>query len=129
MSDVKGHMRSRAALVAEIVRNPIPDPSVIEELAAYGWDCENELVTVSVDDVLSVLQRFRKGELTAARVRAWANRIEGRDDIAYQFGGEGVVNEAVFWLANPYINWPIDLKLCKRIETLFKNGGNLDGNL
>jgi hypothetical protein len=49
-----------------------------------------------------------------------------REDVGYEGGAEGVVKEAIFWLANPCLNWPIDAALCARIERLFAepNGRN-----
>ena len=113
-------------MVAELVQNPFIDDTSLSDLAAYGWDSDEELFTVTEADVRAILIRFRNGELSASQVRDWANRIEGRDDIGYEGGGEGIVNEAIFWLANPYINWPIDEALCRRIEDAFakKNHGS-----
>lgn len=78
-------------------------------------------MTVQKNDVLSVLAEFSAGRLTAEEVQSWANRIEGRDDIDYEHGPEGVANEAVFWLAIPFINYPIDAALCDRIEKAFSS--------
>jgi hypothetical protein len=119
-------MRTRAELVAELVRNPLPAQDVLEGLRGYGWDSDVELVLVSKVDVFRILALFRYGDLDALYVQAWANRIEGREDVGYEGGAEGVVKEAIFWLANPCLNWPIDAALCARIERLFAepNGRN-----
>jgi hypothetical protein len=112
-------MKSRVSLLAEIVGNPLPNSATLRTLKEYGWDCDSELVIVSMTDVLAILSIFRAGKINSEQVYDWANRLEGRDDIGYQFGFKGVVNDAIFWLANPHINDPIDEKLCKRIETIF----------
>ncbi|QUY42578.1 hypothetical protein [Acaryochloris marina] len=112
-------MRSRESLLAEIVDNPLPDPSVLSELKEYPWDCDKELVTITKAHICTVLAAFREKRLTAEQVRDWANRIEGRDDIGYELGFEGAVNEAIFCLANPYINYPIDGNIHVRIDNLF----------
>lgn len=112
-------MRSRESLLAEIVENPLPDPSVLSELKEYPWDCDRELVTITKTHICTVLAAFREKRLTAKQVQDWANRIEGRDDIGYELGFEGAVNEAIFWLANPYIKYPIDEKIHERIDNLF----------
>lgn len=109
----------RKLLVTEIVENPLPDSSVLDELEKFGWDCEHELVIITKQHIYAVLYAFAKKLLTAQQVIDWANRIEGRDDIGYECGGEDVVNEAIFWLANPYLNYPIDEKIQERIEALF----------
>jgi hypothetical protein len=112
-------MRSRVSLLAEIVGNPLPNSVTLSILKEYGWDCDSELVIVLMADVLAILSAFRAGKINSEQVCDWANRLEGRDDIGYQFGSRGVVNDAIFWLANPHINYLIDDNLCKRIETLF----------
>ena len=112
----KHHMASRIDLVTALVRNARTSTEDIEALKAYGWDCEMPLVTLRKTDVLSVLAQFRAGSLTAEEVCNWADRIEGRDDIDCE---EDAVDEAIFWLANPSINYPIDIPLCARIEKTF----------
>lgn len=109
-------MASHIDLVTALVSNAKTSAQDIEALKAYGWDYEAPLVTVRKIDVLSILEQFRAGSLTAEEVQAWANRIEGRDDIDSE---QDAVNEAIFWLANPSINYPIDVSLCTRIEKAF----------
>lgn len=53
--------------------------------------------------IAAVLQRFKAGELTASQVEAWAEMIEGREDIDL----DATAREAIFQLANPIINGPI----------------------
>lgn len=91
----------------------------VELLKSYGWDSDVNLVTVRKEDVLTVLREFLAGTLASDEVQSWANRIEGRDDIDFELGPEGAVNEAVFWLANPFLNFQIDSSLCARIERMF----------
>ena len=112
-------MTSRTDLVTALINNTRITAQEIETLKAYGWDCDVPLVTLRKLDVLSILAQFRSGTLAAKDVQAWANRVEGRDDIDYEDGPEGPLNEAVFWLANPLVNYPIDAILCSRIEEAF----------
>ena len=113
-------MRDRAFLVSELIANPLPDPLVIEELACYSHTCERPLSQVTKSHVFAVLNSMEKGSLNASDVSAWASRLEGREDLAFEFGEEGVVREVIFWLANPDINWPVDACLRRRIEALFE---------
>jgi hypothetical protein len=114
-------MRSRTSLLSELVEQPIAEDTTVEALRTYGWDCDERLVIVTKAHIRNVLSSFYAGTIDSAQVRDWANRIEGRDDIGYEAGGEGVVNEAIFWLANPYINYPIDEHIGQRIEALFES--------
>lgn len=116
----EGTMRDRAVLVYELICNPLPDPQLIEELESYGYACEKTLAHVTKSHVFTILNKMKSGELTALHVTSWAKRLEGREDLAFEFGEEGAVREVVFWLANPEINWPVDDWLCSKIEALFE---------
>lgn len=113
-------MRDRTSLVLELISNPKTVATIIHELAVYGWYCENPLAMVTKRDVLAVLKQFESGILSVAEVRAWANAVGGRTDVGYEFGTDGVVEESLYWLAKPEINWPIDAALCERIVVLYE---------
>lgn len=113
-------MRDRTILVLELIQNPQSVASIIRELAEHGWECEGHLAEVTKVDVLAVLKQFDKGSLSAAEIEAWASSLEGRMDVGFEFGAEGVVEEAVFWLGNPSLYWPIDAEIHQRVVTLFE---------
>ncbi|HDZ8841273.1 hypothetical protein [Aeromonas dhakensis] len=115
-------MRSRTELLKEVISDPVPTAEILAELSSYGWDCETELVQLTQADILRVLESLTSGAVSAIQVCTWANRLEGRDDVGFEGGGEGVVNEALFWLANPEINYPIDNTLQQKIQNMFKVG-------
>lgn len=117
-------MRDRTSLVLELIANPKTVLAITEELAAYGWYCENHLAVVTKLDVLGMLKQFESGLLSVEEICTWANAIGGRTDIGFEFGENGVVEESLYWLANPKINWPIDLELCQRIVTLYERRKN-----
>ena len=113
-------MRDRTLLVQELIHNPKSVASVAHELAEHGAECEGHLAEVAKVDVLAVLKQFDQGILSAAEIEAWANSLQGRMDVGFEFGEEGVVEEAVFWLANPSLHWPIDAEIHQRIVHLFE---------
>ena len=113
-------MRDRTFLVSELICNPLPDSLIIEELASYGHACDRSLAHVTKSHVFSILKQMQACQLSASQVTAWASRLEGREDISFEFGDEGAVREVIFWLANPEINWPVDEMLCRKIEALFE---------
>lgn len=113
-------MRDRTSLVLELIGNPKTVSAITQELAIYGWYCENCLAVVTKLDVLAVLKQFEQGMLSAVEIEAWANSLGGRPDIGFEFGADGVVEESLYWLANPEINWPIDASLCHRIVALYE---------
>lgn len=113
-------MRDRTLLVLELIRNPRPDAALIEELAQHGCECDRHLATVGKTEVLALLRQFREAALGAAELVAWASRLEKREDVGFEFGEEGVVKEAISWLANPDANQPVDMVLCQHIEVMFE---------
>ena len=113
-------MRDRTSLLLELINHPKKVTAINQELAGYGWYCESCLAVVTKLDVLAVLKQFEQGMLSAEEVEAWANSLGGRTDIGFEFGADGVVEESLYWLANPEINWQIDVELCQRIVALYE---------
>lgn len=108
-------LRTRAELVEALIEYRENVGSLLSELRTYGWDSEDELVTLRPSHIVSVLQAFQSGGLNSTQVREWANAIERREDIGMLSSHEEVLDEMVFWLANPEINYPIDSELVARV--------------
>jgi len=113
-------MRNRTALLFELIHNPLPDPCIIQELAEHTIACDHHLATVSRADFLEILRQFEDGKLNASQLEEWATRIEARRDIGFEFGEEGVVEEALFRLAHRDIYGSINSEQCQRIESMFE---------
>ena len=115
-------MRDRTELVAALLECQEGAHSLVEELRIYGWDSDIELVTLMPKHVINVLRQYLSGKLSASQVRDWANAIECREDIGMLPDHKKTLDEMVFWLANPEINFPIDTLLVNRIiENLESN--------
>lgn len=76
-------------------------------LSRYSWDSENELATLTRATALGVLQRYVAGDLPAATVEAWADTIEGREDVGYEAGFEALLGDLIHELANPDLTRPL----------------------
>ena len=87
----------------------------MEELRKYDWDCETELVVLTPMHVENVLRLFLSKEIDSTKVQKWANSIERREDIGYRKENSRTLDEMIFWLANPWINYPITAELAERI--------------
>lgn len=74
------------------------------ELKTYPWDIPEALVSLDASDILSILERFLQGALTAEDVEQWANALEIREDVECR---DEQVKEALFELANPSITEPL----------------------
>ena len=92
---------TRASHLAELLHFSRPIAEVAKDLAVFGWDSDEDLVTLEPEHALSVLRRFLASELSITEVEDWANAIECREDIGLD--QEGLMAAVVFELANPLI--------------------------
>jgi len=67
-----------------------------------GWDVE-PLVTLEAADLISILDRFLRGDLSADHVGIWADALEMRDDVEFGDDAETGVVTAVLQLSNEVI--------------------------
>ena len=73
------------------------------------------LATLSVHDVLPVLERFLAGDLTAEQLTDWADLIECREDIACADKPIDL-SKIVFRLANPNLRGPVTVAVVEKIR-------------
>jgi hypothetical protein len=62
-----------------------------------------------------VLGRFINEELNENEVEAWANAIEGREDIDYEIGYEELLSDVIHQLANPLLTVPLTTSSAEEI--------------
>ncbi|WP_444898115.1 hypothetical protein [Microbulbifer sp. SSSA005] len=108
-------MESRKILVTKLVEYKAPIDDILRDLKSYGWDSEIDLVTLKPSHLENVLERFISGELSDQKVREWANAIEHREDIGLLSEYKDTLDEMIFWLANPAINYPITKGLANHV--------------
>ena len=96
---------TRASHLAELLYFSRPVAEVARDLSAFGWDSDEDLITLEPVHAFSVLSRFLAGELSVTDVEEWANAIECREDIGLD--QEGLMESVVFELANPLITRPL----------------------
>lgn len=101
-------MQSRTQLLARLLDYTHPLEQTVADLRQFPWDSEAALVVLSRQHIMRLLERYLRGELTESDVEAWANAIEGREDIDYEAGHGDVPQEAVHILANPVLTEPLD---------------------
>jgi hypothetical protein len=83
-------------------------------VAAFPWDCDHDLVTLTRRDVVNVLNRYLAAQLTAKDVNEWADALEGREDVGLEQGYEDILHRALFELATPEINEAITASFIRR---------------
>ena len=95
---------TREEAVQVLVRFDQPVDVLRASLTAFNWDWVGPpLARLTCQAVESALHRYQRGELTGDEVEAWADLLEGRDDIEF----EPMAAQAIFELANPELHGPL----------------------
>ena len=76
-------------------------------LSQIGFDSEIELVSMSRDNIVEILQRSLDKKISFLELEEWANLIECREDIGFD---DEKTQEMIFKLANPYLYGKLDEK-------------------
>lgn len=78
-----------------------------EKLASFKWD-SSELITLTKEHIISVLNRYIEGSISAEELEDWADTIECREDIHYNDHDDDIINEKIYILANPVLQGKMD---------------------
>jgi hypothetical protein len=106
----------RKALLAALVRYELPVEPVLNRLASVPWDSTEELARIGAADIVSILDRFIDGELSAEQVTEWADLLEVRDDVGVDPHHENALRDIIFRLANPNLRDAITPAMASRIR-------------
>jgi hypothetical protein len=92
----------RAELLRHLVEFDEPCEPVQKELVQFGWEWRAApLVKIERKHMLSVMDRFISGRISAGDLHFWADRLEGRDDISFDAEDGDLLREMLFRIANP----------------------------
>lgn len=105
---------NRVSVLSDLITFGKPIEVLVAIVGDVGWS-ETPVVVLTTDHILSVLRRFQAGNLTAADVEVWADLIECREDIDYQPERYEEILEAIYVLANPVLNGPLDEALTDQV--------------
>ena len=75
--------------------------TLTHELSQFKWDSEKELVLLTKQHILRILQLFLAGQIKISEIEDWANAIECREDIGREKSSKDLINEIMHELANP----------------------------
>ena len=101
-------MDRRTALLLKLAKFEEPSAPLIEELRHLGWDWSGDpLLVLDAEHFLNIMDRFLSGELSAELVEEWAENLESREDVGFATGREDLLDDMLFCLANPSINYEI----------------------
>lgn len=91
----------RRAALRDLVEHRRPVSESVQALAQFGWDSEEELVDVTASDVVNMLKSHLDGSTDADEVEAWAEAVQGRDDIGIPGPEAERVGRALFEISSP----------------------------
>jgi len=91
---------TRSSILAALIRLDRPLPELRTMLTGLAWDAQ-PVVTLTRQNIATILHRFAAGDLDADTVAAWANLVECREDILFEPRREEAVADALYELANP----------------------------
>src|SRR5687767_2101594 len=92
---LKGPVVDRCRILRELIewRSPLDD--LARKAQELSWDSEFDVTALSASDVARVLQRVVDGTVSTRDAEAWANVLEGREDVALEGGREGVISKVL----------------------------------
>ena len=116
-------MDHRAAILAKLASFDEPTAPLIDELRSMGWDWTGEpLLVLTAEHFLTVMDRFLSGRLSADQVEEWAENLEQREDVGFASDKEELLDEMLFFLANPSINYGITQESVSRFRQRLLEG-------
>ena len=86
-----------------------PLSEIRAQLRDFSWDSEAPLVELTSLQLRRNLARVTQGTLDLRDLVAWAEYIEGRDDIALEKEQEHLLRETIYRLASESAEGPVTL--------------------
>ena len=106
---------NRLTVVASLVECQGDITALRGKLQEYPFDADAPLVTLQPSHIISVLERFVAGAISASDVESWADAVEGRDDIAYAEAAEVAISATLAALSAPEINGALTPEFAKTL--------------
>lgn len=97
------------------LRRPLGESSA--RLLPFEWSSQEELATVFAQDVGHALDEFCAGKIRADDLCAWAEELQGREDIALNSQDRDFLADALFScprpsFVGPPMRWPLPSGCC-----------------
>ncbi len=100
-------MKTRQEYLNALVNFDQPLSTILPILKTFPWDSSEAIITLKKEHLIDILDRYLNNALSATDLENWADAIECREDIAYETDYEAIINDIIFYLANPTLNDPI----------------------
>lgn len=110
-------MTTREDTLRDLIDRRRPVAEALAALRGLPWD-EDELVDLDVSHVTTALPTDDSGVLDRAQLEAWADAIEGREDIGRSPGQRSLLNEVLMALSTPALFGGLDAAVATVRERL-----------
>lgn len=97
----------RRSLLRGLISMDLPAGIARQRLWAFPWDSDTELVLLTRADCVRLLDSYLNGEQSAEECEAWAEAIEGRDDIGLEEGASDRLKSFLMELSTPEVTRPL----------------------
>lgn len=79
---------------------------------------EKSIVIFTKENFIDILDKFIIGEISLIEIEKWCEIIEFNDYIKYKSLNNDLLNDLIFEIANPEINWVLTYKRAREIINL-----------
>jgi hypothetical protein len=108
-------VNARTETLRALIELTKPIPELKQELSAFSFDCDEELVTLRRIHLVAVLMRYIRDELGQKEVQDWANLVECREGIGFEGGRQGPARECLHALSNPLLTEPLTKRRAEQL--------------
>ena len=109
----------RREAVYDLIQLRCPLNESLAHLAAFVWSSQEDLANVEARDITHALDEFIAGRISAEELSAWAEEVQGREDIGVDPSERDFIADALFQLSTPEICGAaneVDLTLKQRLN-------------
>ena len=103
-SQSSNHQENHFIILKRLVEEPEHATEIEAKLLEFGWDHELDLVELNFDHIRNALSKWLDGSLSNEELVAWANAVEGREDLGRPDAENDLINDVLFEISSPEIN-------------------------
>lgn len=108
-------MDDRLEILKSLLEFAKPIEEITESLSDHAWDSDEFLITLELEHIRNVLDRFLSRDLDKKQIETWANAIECRDDIGFDRKSSTVLRDLIHELANPLLTQKLTVDRAEEI--------------
>ena len=110
-------MNRRKEALEALIRYEHAAPGMLEQLREFPFDWKGPpLATLTVGNVIHVLDAFLEGSINAEQLTVWGDVLEGRDDLALEHAHETKLRDVIFRIATPEVNEALSVELVAQMR-------------